>query len=109
MSKYPNRKYVIIPLSEVENIDFDQVDQTNAASLRLSQDAEYTFGKFEGDTPSFLEGKTQYTHSEIRAILGDVDGIWHLDTQEQNSLMTKLKDLASEIAWSKYNPFNWFS
>tara|TARA_R110000824_G_scaffold107239_9_gene253305 strand:+ start:413 stop:742 length:330 start_codon:yes stop_codon:yes gene_type:complete len=109
MTLYSNRKYVIIPLADVEDVDFDQVEQTDSTSLRLSQDAEYTFVKFQGDTPSFLEGKTQYSHAEIKAILSDVNGIWHLDVQEQSSLITKLKDLSNEILWSKYNPFNWFS
>jgi len=30
----------------------------------------------EGNKPSFLSGKTVYTHSQILAILNDVDGEW---------------------------------
>ena len=104
-----NRKYVIIPISKIEDIDFNQVIQDSAMTLRLSKDAEYTFVKFRGDTPSFLDGLTQYNHTEILAVLNDANGIWRLDNQEQISLMTKLKDLVSEITWSKYNPFNWLS
>lgn len=63
------RTYVIIDASEVANIDFDQVLQADADKLRYSLDGSKTFVKFEGDTPSFLAGKTQYTHSEILAIL----------------------------------------
>ena len=71
-----NRKYVIIPLVEVEDVDFSQVLQDSAETLRLSQDGEYTFVKFEGDTPSFLNGKTEYNHSQILSILKDSSGIW---------------------------------
>ena len=63
------KTYVIIDASEVANVDFSQVQETSADTLRYSLDGTKTFVKFEGDTPSFLEGKTQYTHSEILAEL----------------------------------------
>lgn len=66
---YINRKYVIIDASEVSNIDFTQVNETSADSLRYSRDNSQTFVKFEGNTPSFLNGKTQYNHTQIGSIL----------------------------------------
>ena len=63
------RTYVILDASEVVNVDFDQVFQTSADTLRYSLDGTKTFVKFEGDAPSFLIGEPQYTHSEILAIL----------------------------------------
>ena len=64
------KQYVIIDASEVANINFDQVLETSADTLTYSVDGTKTFVKFEGDTtPSFLDGKTQYTHSEILEIL----------------------------------------
>jgi hypothetical protein len=63
------RKYVILSASDVSSIDFDQVMERAADSLRYSLDGSQTFVKFEGSTPSFLEGKTQYDHSEILSIL----------------------------------------
>lgn len=63
------RTYVIIDASEVTNVDFNQVEETSSDTLRYSLDGTKTFVKFEGDTPAFLEGKTQYTHSEILDIL----------------------------------------
>ena len=64
-----SRNYVIIDASEVSSVDFDQVLETAAETLRYNVAGTKTFVKFEGDTPSFLAGKTQYTHSEILAIL----------------------------------------
>ena len=64
-----SRKYVIISASDVASVDFDQVQETSAQTLRFSLDGSQTFVKFEGSTPSFLEGKTQYDHSEILTIL----------------------------------------
>jgi len=65
-----SRKYVIINASEVASVNFDQVDETNESTLRFSVDGSKTFVKFDSDTtPSFLDGKTHYTHSEILTIL----------------------------------------
>ena len=63
------RKYVIIDSSEVSSINFDEVLETSSETLRYSIDGSKTFVKFDGDTPSFLDGKTQYTHSEMLTIL----------------------------------------
>ena len=103
-----NTKYVIIPLSKVEDVDFDQVMQTSVRTLRLSEDGEYTFVKFEGDTPSFLDGYTQYTHSEILEVLNDTDGIWYIDSEEAITWRETAGDFINTITWSKFNPFNWF-
>ena len=64
-----SRNYVIIDASEVSSVDFNQVLETSADTLRYNIAGTKTFVKLEGDTPSFLAGKTQYTHSEILAIL----------------------------------------
>ena len=66
-----NRKYVIISASDVASVNFDQVQETSAQTLRYNIDpaGTKTFVKFDGSTPSFLEGKTQYDHSEILTIL----------------------------------------
>jgi len=63
------KSYVIIDSSEVDSIDFDQVLETSADTLRYSLDGTQTFVKYEGDQPSFLSSKQEYTHSEILAIL----------------------------------------
>lgn len=73
------RKYVIIDSSDVSSVDFSQVLETSADTLRYNNDDTKTFVKFEGDTPTFLDGKTQYTHSEILAILNNVDGEWYTE------------------------------
>ena len=62
-------KYIIIESSEVSSINFSEVMETSANTLRYSVDETKTLVKFIGETPSFLEGKTQYTHSEILNIL----------------------------------------
>ena len=78
---YENRKYVIINASEVGSVDFSQVHETSASTLRYSLDNSQTFVKFEGSTPSFLSGKTQYTHSEILTVLAGEDWSEELPTE----------------------------
>ena len=67
-----SRKYVIINADEVSSVDFNKVEETSENTLRynINPANTKTFVKFDGDTtPSFLAGKTQYTYSEILAIL----------------------------------------
>jgi len=78
---YENRKYVIIDASEVGTVDFSQVNETSASTLRYSLDDSQTFVKFDGDTPSFLDGKTSYTHSQIRTILAGEDWTEELEME----------------------------
>ena len=108
MSENINRKYVIISIEDVEDIDFNQVMQTDARSLVISTDGKYTFVKFQGDTPSFLEGKTQYTYEEFKIIINDVNGNWTPDDVAQGGVIDNLRDTISSITWDKVNPFNWF-
>ena len=64
-----SRQYVILNADEVSSVDFDQVLETSADTLRYNVAGTQTFVKFEGDTPSFLAGKTANTHSEMLEIL----------------------------------------
>ena len=68
-----SKTYVIIDASEVSSVDFNQVLETSADTLRYNLAGTQTFVKFEGDTPSFLEGKTANTHSEMLNILSGAE------------------------------------
>jgi hypothetical protein len=60
MSRFPNRRWLVIPVTEVENVDFSQVLESSADSLRYSIDGTQTFVKYE---ISVLE--ESYTHTNI--------------------------------------------
>ena len=47
MSRFPNRRWLVIPASEVANVDFNQVLESSADSLRYSVDGTKTFVKYE--------------------------------------------------------------
>lgn len=68
-----SRNYVILEASEVSSVDFDQVLETSADTLRYNLAGTQTFVKYEGNKPRFLYGKTAYTHSEILTILNGSD------------------------------------
>ena len=75
-------KYVIIDANEVSSVDFSQVREDSADTMRYNLDNTKALVKFNGSTPSFLNGKTQYTHTEIRTILTDDAQGWYIaDTQ----------------------------
>jgi hypothetical protein len=71
-----NSKYVIINANEVSSVDFNQVVETSSDMLRYNNNNTQTFVKFIGDTPSFLDGKTQYTQAEIKLIINAESGSW---------------------------------
>jgi len=62
-----DRKYVILEASEVSSIDFSKVLEASTSVLRYNNDKTKTFVKYTGDQPAFLNGKTELTHTEIRA------------------------------------------
>ena len=68
-----NRKYVIIDASEVSSVDFSHVLETSESTLTFSADGSKTFVKFEGSTPSFLEGKPILSNEEMRQVLSTSD------------------------------------
>lgn len=63
------RKYVIANTSEASSFNYSQLVDINESYSRKSLDGSLILARYEGDTPSFLEGKTEYTHSEILTVL----------------------------------------
>ncbi|MAH45463.1 hypothetical protein CMI37_06520 [Candidatus Pacearchaeota archaeon] len=69
-----NKKYVIIPASRVASIDFSQVLESSADTLRYSLNGAQTFIKYRGTRPSFLdEDDVELTHTEIMEVLNHED------------------------------------
>lgn len=72
-----DRKYVIFDLTEVDTIDFSEVMQTSADTLRHNVAGTQSFVKYEGDQPPSVVALTtrsqEYTHEEIRQILATLE------------------------------------
>tara|TARA_R110000824_G_scaffold86951_1_gene214742 strand:- start:1652 stop:1981 length:330 start_codon:yes stop_codon:yes gene_type:complete len=98
--RFENRRWLVIPTSVISDIDFNQVHESNADSLRTSVDGNSTFVKYEvqvveeNSTETFInaetgeeesltveagtygrpsiysEDYTEYNHTDILALLG---------------------------------------
>ncbi len=70
---YPNREFMIFNVSELPQIDFTQVHETSADTVRKSVDGTKTFVKWDGETPSSVAALTTaegpYAYEEILSIL----------------------------------------
>ena len=79
-----NFTYVILNTTEItdENsvIDFPKLLNVNASSLRYSVDGTKAIIKYDGNQPSFLNGKTTYSHSEILTEIAKTD--WSAEVTE---------------------------
>ena len=76
-----NNKFVILNVSELSNVDFSQVLEHSADTLRYNNDRTKTFVKYIGTQPSFLSGKTEYTIDEIKVLLEDENGEWYINPE----------------------------
>jgi len=70
---YNQRKFIIFPISELSKVDFDQVVETSADTVRKSTDGTKTFVKWDNLEPSFVStlenAEGPYTYQEILEIL----------------------------------------
>jgi len=70
---FENRHYVVFDLSEVDTIDFSEVMETSADTLRNNLANTQSFVKYEGDQPpsvvALATRSQEYSHEEILAFL----------------------------------------
>ena len=69
-----NRRFVIFDVTELSQIDFSQVYETSADTVRKSIDRTKTFVNYDLPQPSSVATLTtksqEYTYEEILSILG---------------------------------------
>ena len=82
-----NKKYAIFNVSEINKIDFTQVLETSAETLRKSIDGTKTFVKWEGEVPSSVETLT--TKSQY---LTDMDMVLLMPTSEWSKPVTPITE-----------------
>ena len=68
-----DRKYLIIPVSELKKVEFDSVLEHSLETLNYSGDGKRTFIKWSESDPDFISdiknAEGPYTLQEIREIL----------------------------------------
>jgi hypothetical protein len=73
LQEYDNREFMIFSVSELNQINFTQVLETSAETVRKSVDGTKTFVKWDGDTPQCVidlsTSEGPYTYDEILQIL----------------------------------------
>ena len=71
--EYPDRRFVIFSVTELNQIDFSQVFENSASTVRKSADLTKTFVKYDIPEPSSVASLTtkspEYTYNEILTIL----------------------------------------
>ena len=71
--EYPDRRFVIFNITELNKIDFNQVFETAINTVRKSVDETKTFVKYDMPMPSSVSSLTsksqEYTYDEILNIL----------------------------------------
>jgi len=73
-SPFDNRHFMIFDVSELGNVDFNQVLETSSETVRLNLSGSQTFVKWEGETvPSSVDALTTkegpYSYEQILNIL----------------------------------------
>lgn len=75
-----NRFYMVFTTNELNKIDFTQVLETSAETVRKSVDSTKTFVKWDGEVPSSVQSldskEGPYTHNEILQILNTPEWIF---------------------------------
>jgi hypothetical protein len=70
---YENRKFLIFPVTDLNKVDFSQVEETSSETVRKSVDETKTFIKWDNGDPTFivdlLNTEGPYNYEEILSIL----------------------------------------
>lgn len=72
-----DRKYLIIPTTEINKVDFTKILETAPGTLMFSGDGKKTFIKWVGDDPEFIshlnKSEGPYTHKEMLEMIRSDD------------------------------------
>ena len=80
------KSFVIINSDQVSSVNFDEVMEDNANTLRYNLDGTKTFVKFIGNTPSFVTSETIYTLSEFYEFISDYNNGWEIDPELEEEI-----------------------
>tara|TARA_R110002094_G_scaffold127712_1_gene121571 strand:+ start:237 stop:566 length:330 start_codon:yes stop_codon:yes gene_type:complete len=103
--RFENRRWLVIPTSVISDIDFNQVHESNADSLRTSVDGNSTFVKYEvqvveeNSTETFINAETGEEESlTVEAGTYGRPSIYSEDYTEYNH--TDILALLATEAWT---------
>lgn len=80
---YENRRYLIFNINELSLIDFNEVLETSAETIRKNIDQTKAIIKWDGDAPNFINNlvtkEGPYTYDEIIVILNNSEWTQNLN------------------------------
>lgn len=83
---FENRNFMIFSVTELDKINFDQVLETSADTVRRSVDGTKTFVKWDNEMPSCMDDVTTkegpYTYTEMLEILSGEE--WTQPMEDMN-------------------------
>lgn len=83
---FENRNFMIFSVTELDKINFDQVLETSADTVRRSVDGTKTFVKWDNEVPSCMDDVTTkegpYTYTEMLEILSGEE--WTQPMEDMN-------------------------
>ena len=80
------KSFVIINSAQVSSVNFNEVLESNANTLRYNLDGTQTFVKFTGDVPSFITNETVYSEDEFKEIVNNYDNGWEVDPELEEEI-----------------------
>ncbi len=75
-----NNTYCIIDSNDLESMDFSQLEDTSADTVRYNLERTKFIIEYSGPKPDFVLVSTEYTHAEIKALILDFEQGWEEDT-----------------------------
>ena len=75
------KSFVIINSDQVSSVNFDEVMEDSANTLRYNLDRTQTFVKFNGNKPSFVTSETIYSEDEFYELTSDYNNRWRVDPE----------------------------
>ena len=104
--RFENRRWLVIPVEKIDDIDFDQVLQPNKESLRKSVDGTKTFVKYEvldveeDFETKYLDAETneEKSYTTKKGVYGRPD-VYSTDYTEYNH--EDILALLATEAWTK--------
>ena len=80
---FEDRSYLIVPFTEISKVDFSQILQESADTVRKSIDETKFIIKWEGEIPDFIDDlvgtEGPYTNEEIIEIIQTVEWIGQME------------------------------
>ena len=68
--------YCIIDSNNLESMDFSQLEDTSADTVRYNLEGTKFIIEYSGPKPDFVLASTEYTHAEIKALVLDFEEGW---------------------------------